>query len=93
MDAKHQEALPGTTVLISTWGAHSNYLFIDWLRARGKHHRADESGVVGGGHRQTAHRLGPSVIGSEIVDETPNTSASLSFLSCKVGETHLRAWV
>lgn len=29
MDARHQEALPGTAVLISTLGAHSNYLFID----------------------------------------------------------------
>lgn len=52
-----------------------------------------KSGVVGGGHRQTAHRLGPSGIRSEIVDETPNTPASLSFLSCKMGETHFRAWV
>lgn len=38
---------------------------------------------------QKAHRLEPSVIGSEVVDETPNTSASLNFLSCKMGDTHL----
>ena len=29
MDARYQEALPGSTVLMSTLGAHNDYSFID----------------------------------------------------------------
>lgn len=36
-------------------------------------------GVVGGGHRQTAHRLEPTLLGPEIVDETPEHTCEPRF--------------